>query len=128
MKLLLDTHAIIWFMNDSAQLSRRARAAIMLPSNAAFVSAASIWEAATKFRLRKFPEAALIVDNPAKVLKSLKIDPLSLSIEHARLAGSLTHIHRDPFDRMLAAQALLDSLTLVSADTVFDEFAVSRLW
>lgn len=128
MKLLLDTHTIIWFMNDSPRLSRQARAAIMLPSNAAFASAASVWEAATKFRLGKFQDAALLVDNPVKVLSALEIDTLALSIEHARLAGSLVHTHKDPFDRMLAAQALLEGLTLVSMDSAFDEFAVARLW
>jgi PIN domain nuclease of toxin-antitoxin system len=128
MKLLLDTHAIIWFMNDSLHLSRRARTAIMLPSNAAFASSVSIWEAATKFRLGKFPEAALLVDNPVKVLAALEIEALPLSIEHARLAGSLAHPHKDPFDRMLAAQALLEDLTLVSADAIFDKFAVARHW
>jgi PIN domain nuclease of toxin-antitoxin system len=127
-KLLLDTHTIVWFMNDSPRLSRHARAAILLPSNPAFASAASVWEAATKFRLGRFPEAALLVDNPGKVLVSLEIDALPLSVEHARLAGSLVHTHQDPFDRMLAAQALLEGLTVVSADVIFDEFAVSRLW
>ena len=128
MKLLLDTHTVIWFMNDSLHLSRAARTAIMLPSNAAFVSSVSVWEAATKFRLGKFPEAALLVDNPVNVLAALEIEALPLSIEHARLAGSLVDSHKDPFDRMLAAQALLEGLTLVSADTMFDEFAVARLW
>ena len=128
MKLLLDTHAIVWLMNDSLHLSRRARSAMMLPSNGAFVSSVSVWEAATKFRLGKFPEAALLVDNPIGVLKSLEIQALPLSIEHARLAGSLPNPHKDPFDRMLAAQALLEGLTLVSADSIFDAFAVARLW
>jgi PIN domain nuclease of toxin-antitoxin system len=92
------------------------------------LQALAVWEAATKLRLGKFPEAALFVDNPGKILATLESDALPLSIEHARLAGSLVHSHKDPFDRMLAAQALLEGLTLVSADTVFDDFAVPRLW
>jgi len=115
-------------MNGDRRLSSAARAAIALPLNSAFASAASVWEAATKFRLGKFPEATLLVDDPRKILGSLEIDLLSVSLEHARLAGSLVHAHKDPFDRMLAAQALLESLTLVSIDPIFDEFAVSRLW
>ena len=128
MKLLLDTHAIVWVMNDDRRLSQAARAVIALPSNPVFASSASIWEAATKFRLGKFPGAALLVDNPRRIFASLAIDVISISLEHARLAGSLVHSHKDPFDRMLAAQAMLESLTLVSADAVFDELAVARLW
>jgi PIN domain nuclease of toxin-antitoxin system len=128
MRLLLDTHALVWVMNGNPRLGRAARIAIEAPSNQLFVSAASIWEAATKFRLGKFPEAAILVDRPRKVLESLEIDALPISLEHARLAGSLSTEHKDPFDRMLAAQALLESLTLASEDAIFDDFAVSRLW
>ena len=128
MKLLLDTHTIVWVMNDHPRLSRAARAAIASPSNPAFASTASVWEAATKFRLCRFSEAALLVDNPRRILEALEVETIPLSLEHARLAGSLVHPHKDPFDRMLAAQALLDNLTLVSIDNVFDDFAVSRLW
>jgi PIN domain nuclease of toxin-antitoxin system len=128
MKLLLDTHTIVWVMNDNPKLSKRARSAIAAPSNLAYASAASVWEAATKFRLGKFPDAALLVDDPKRVFAVLEIEVLSVSLEHARLAGSLVHSHKDPFDRMLAAQALLENLTLVTVDTVFDEFAVARLW
>jgi len=128
MRLLLDTHTIVWVMNNNSRLSQAARAAIALPANPVFASAASVWEAATKLRLGKFPEAALLVDNPRKILASLEIETIPLSIEHARLAGSLVHPHKDPFDRMLAAQALLEGLTLVSIDPVFDGLNVPRLW
>jgi PIN domain nuclease of toxin-antitoxin system len=128
MKLLLDTHALVWVMNGNPRLGRAARARIELPSNQVLVSASSIWEAAIKFRTGKFPEAAILVDQPRKVLESLEIDELPISLEHARLAGSLAGRHKDPFDRMLAAQALLEGLTLVSEDAVFDELAVARLW
>ena len=128
MKLLLDTHTIVWVMNGNRRLSRAAQAAIALPANPAFASAASVWEAATKFRLGRFPEAALLVDNPCKILASLEIEAIPVSVEHARLAGSLAHSHKDPFDRMLAAQALLEGLTLGSIDPVFDGLTVPRLW
>ncbi|HXR40434.1 MAG TPA: type II toxin-antitoxin system VapC family toxin [Terracidiphilus sp.] len=128
MRLLLDTHTIVWMMNGNSRLSPAAHAAIKVPANPAFASAASVWEAATKFRLGKFSEAALLVDNPRKILASLELEVIPVSLEHARLAGSLVHPHKDPFDRMLAAQALLEGLTLVSIDPIFDEFAVNRLW
>jgi len=128
MKLLLDTHALVWVMNGNPRLGRAARTAIEIPSNPLFVSAASVWEAAIKFRLGKFPEAALLVDRPRKVLESLEIGDLPISLEHARLAGSLSAQHKDPFDRMLAAQALLEGLTLASEDAIFDQMAVTRIW
>jgi PIN domain nuclease of toxin-antitoxin system len=127
-RLLLDTHTIVWAMNDDPKLSRAARSAIASPTNSAFASAASVWEAATKFRIGKFPDAALLVDNPGKVLAALEIEVISISLDHARLGGSLAHSHKDPFDRILAAQALLENLTLVSVDTVFDDFPIARLW
>jgi PIN domain nuclease of toxin-antitoxin system len=128
MRLLLDTHTIVWVMNDNRQLSQAARSAIASPRNPVYASAASIWEVSTKFRLGKFADAALLVDNPRKVLDSLEIEVISISLEHANLAGAFGHPHKDPFDRMLAAQALLERLTLVSADKIFDEYAVTRLW
>ena len=128
MKLLLDTHTIVWVMNGDARLSIAARAAIATRSNLAFASTASVWEAATKFRLGKFPEAALLVDSPRKILDSLEIEVLAVSLEHARLAGSLVHPHKDPFDRMIAAQSLLEGLTLISVDPAFDGLGVDRHW
>jgi PIN domain nuclease of toxin-antitoxin system len=128
MKVLLDTHALIWAMNGDPRLGPAARTAIASRANQVFVSAASIWEAATKFRLGKFPEAKLLLDNPGKVLASMGIDPISISIEHAHLAGTMAGSHRDPFDRMLAAQSRLEGMPLASADRVFDALKVTRLW
>jgi len=128
MKLLLDTHTLVWAMNSNVRLTNAARTAISLPANEVLVSAASIWEASIKFRIGRFPDAAVLVDRPRKVLESLEMRELPISLEHARLAGSLVGKHKDPFDRMLAAQALLEGLILVSSDTVFDGLAVTRLW
>jgi len=128
MRLLLDTHTLVWAMNSDLRLGRAARAAIASPANQAFVSAATVWEASIKFQLGKFPKAALLVDHPRKVLESLDMEGLPISLEHARLAGSLVNKHKDPFDRMLAAQALLEGLILVSVDPIFDGLAVQRLW
>lgn len=128
MKILLDTHALVWVMNGDLRLGAAARKAIASRVNQVFVSAASIWEASIKYRLGKFPEVRLLLDNPGKALNSLGIDPLPISLEHARLAGAIEGAHRDPFDRMLAAQARLEGMTLASADEIFDGFKVTRLW
>jgi PIN domain nuclease of toxin-antitoxin system len=128
MRLLLDTHTLIWTMNGSPKLSQKGRNAIEDFANEALVSIASVWEAAIKFRSGKLPEAALLIADPQNVLSRLQIAPLPIALNHARLAGSLISPHKDPFDRMLAAQALLEGLTLVGADPIFDSLLVPRLW
>lgn len=128
MRILLDTHALIWTMNGDSRLGQAARNAIASHANQVFVSAASIWEAATKYRLGKFPEARLLLDNPGKVLTSMKLDAISISVEHALLAGLMAGSHPDPFDRMLAAQSRLEGMPLASGDRVFDTLQVTRLW
>jgi PIN domain nuclease of toxin-antitoxin system len=119
---------LIWVMNGDKRLGPGARKAVADRGNAVYLSAASVWEASIKFRLGRFPEAKLLLDNPGRVLDSMGIDPLPISLEHALLAGSIAGAHRDPFDRMLAAQARLEGMTLASADKVFDTLGVSRLW
>ncbi|MDZ4762581.1 MAG: type II toxin-antitoxin system VapC family toxin, partial [Alphaproteobacteria bacterium] len=94
----------------------------------AFVSAASVWEITTKYRLGKLPQAALIASNVPSAVSADGFMTLSIELAHAQLAGSLQGAHKDPFDRMLAAQALLEGLVLVSNDEVFDTFGVKRLW
>ena len=128
MRLLLDTHTLLWVMNDNSRLSRNARTTVETLSNDVFVSVVSIWEAATKYRQGKLPEAAPLISDPSEVLARMKFSPLALQLQHARLGGSIDHPHKDPFDRMLAAQALLEGLVLVSADAIFDSMMVTRLW
>ena len=128
MHLLLDTHALLWFFDGDARLSADARAAIEDPSNTAFVSAASAWEIATKHRLGKLPLGPdLAVDLPGAIVR-LGFAPLAVTLPHAQRAGGLEHSHRDPCDRMLIAQAVLEDLMLVSNEALFDEFGVKRLW
>jgi len=128
MRLLLDTHTLLWAMRDHPNLSPRAGSAIADLANDCWVSVASIWEAATKHRSGKLPEAAPLVADPARVLSQMGFKTLPLQIDHARLAGSIVSSHKDPFDRMLAAQALLEGLTLVSRDEIFDTMLAPRLW
>jgi len=128
MKLLIDTHTLVWTMNETTELTAKAREAIESFDNGIFVSVVSVWEATTKHRLGKFPEAGELAGDPRGVLDQLGFQSLSLTLEHAHLSASFRHPHRDPFDRMLAAQALLEGLTLVSSDRVFDDMLVTRLW
>jgi PIN domain nuclease of toxin-antitoxin system len=127
-RLLLDTHTLLWTMRNNPRLSRNAQAAISNLDNEGYVSVISVWEAAIKYRSGKLAEAAPLVQDPERVLSLMHLTALPLQIEHARLAGSLVSAHKDPFDRMLAAQALLEGLTIVSRDAVFDSMLVTRLW
>ena len=128
MALLLDTHALLWWLAGDRLLSRRARTAIAADDTEVFVSAASAWEIATKFRLGKLPGVAAIVNDLARVVASQKFLELPVSIVHAQRAGALSGSHRDPFDRMLVAQARSEDLTIVSNEELFDTFDVQRLW
>jgi PIN domain nuclease of toxin-antitoxin system len=127
-KLLLDTHAIIWWLAGIEDLSQPARDAIADGSNHVHVSAASAWEIATKYRIGKLPQASILVHDFEAMVASQGFAALPISLRHATLAGSLEGAHRDPFDRMLIAQALADDLTLVSNERLFDSFGVLRLW
>lgn len=128
MHLLLDTHAFLWWIAGDAGLSLPARHAIDDTSNAIFVSAASAWEIATKVRIGKLPGAVAIVADLAAVLASQGFIGLPTSFMHGQAAGSLPGPHKDPFDRMLIAQAMLDGMALVSNKTHFDAYGVRRLW
>lgn len=128
MRVLLDTHALLWWLAGDERLPERARAVIADPQNAVFVSAASAWEVATKHRIGKLPGAGpLIVDFAAEVAAQ-GFEPLPISLEHGMIAGSLTSEHRDPFDRMLVAQARTEHMALVSNEALFDQFDIVRIW
>jgi PIN domain nuclease of toxin-antitoxin system len=126
--LLLDTHAFLWWLAGDAALSTPACAAIEDTANTIFVSAASAWEITTKFRIGKLPGAASIVADLTGVLATQGFVRLPISFAHAQAAGALPGPHRDPFDRMLMAQAMLDDITLLSNEQRFDAYGVRRLW
>ncbi len=128
MKLLLDTHALIWWLAGNETLTRRAREAIADESNSVTVSAASAMEVATKFRIGKLPNAALLVQDFEGIVADQGFAELAVSVRHARLAGEMNIAHKDPFDRLLIAQAQAEDMTLVSGEALFDGFAVKRLW
>jgi PIN domain nuclease of toxin-antitoxin system len=128
MTILLDTHALLWWMIGDPRLSPRARAAVGAEDAEVLVSAASAWELAIKVRLGKLPEAARLTHRLAESLAEQDFKQLPIRLEHGRLGGLLPGDHRDPFDRILAAQALLEDLTLVTGDRAFGAFGVKILW
>jgi PIN domain nuclease of toxin-antitoxin system len=128
LKLLLDTHALVWWLAGDAALSVRARDAIEDDANSVAVSAASAMEVATKFRIGKLSGAAVLAQDFEAILAAQGFTELPISVRHARLAGAMNISHRDPFDRFLIAQAQADGMVLVSNEVLFDTFGVSRLW
>ena len=127
MRVLLDTHALIWALSDPSRLGATAGPLIRSRSTELVVSAASAWEMATKVRIGRMPSAARIVDSYGEHVDRLGASELPMSRRHALLAGSMQWDHRDPFDRMLAAQAILEDLTLISVDAAFSSLAGLRL-
>ena len=128
MRILLDTHALLWAVAYDELLSPRACRLIESRSNDVFVSAVSAWEIATKHRLGKLPQAQALVDDFISVIESAGYLHLPISLEQALRAGRLTANHKDPFDRMLAAQAIHEDLLLLSNDSQLDVFGVRREW
>lgn len=128
MRLLLDTHALLWALEDAPRLSARARSLLSVPQDAILVSHASAWEMAIKQSLGKLSLAEPVTRLMADRLRPLGIALLPISMDHIGLVESLPLHHRDPSDRMLAAQALVEGLTVVSGDGAFDTYGVARVW
>jgi PIN domain nuclease of toxin-antitoxin system len=123
-RVLLDTHAVLWWLADDPALSAGARAAIADPANEVLVSSASVWEIAIKRSLGKLKA-------PDSLIESISEDGLiylAITPWHAWRAGELPMHHRDPFDRLLAAQALVEGIPLVSGDPSFGPYGVGVLW
>src|ERR1700678_4104115 len=128
MKVLLDTHTLLWSTLSVSSLSKRAAHVIANRSNDIFVSAASAWEVATKVRLGKLPHAVHFEYEFLAKVDEAGYTLLSITTAHALRAGRLPGDHRDPFDRMIAAQALAEDIPILSIDSQFDTFGVSRIW
>lgn len=128
MRLLLDTHALLWHLSGNELMSATARASITDSANIIVVSAASGWEITTKHRIGKLPDATRIAQDVEASLSGLGYELLPISMRHAQLAGALPGRHGDPFDRMLAAQAQIEAMPIISGDRVFDGFGVRRVW
>jgi PIN domain nuclease of toxin-antitoxin system len=127
-RVLLDTHALIWWAMNDPKLSQDARSLLSSFDNEVFVSAASAWEVSTKVRIGKLPGAEMFAaEFPARV-ERLGFRELAIRIEHGQRAGLLPGAHKDPFDRMLIAQAQAENMPLVSIEKVFDDYRVRRIW
>jgi PIN domain nuclease of toxin-antitoxin system len=127
-RLLLDTHAFLFWVSGGERLSPRARSAIALAANECHLSLASCWEIAIKVSLGK-----LRIDEPMERFIPSQMTQngfrsVPIELRHVLRVARLPFLHRDPFDRLLAAQALEESLTIVSADTVFPDYGVDRIW
>ncbi len=128
MRLLLDTHAFLWWLDGDRRLKRGVRRLIADEDNAVLVSAASAWEIATKFRLGRLEGAAAVAADIGGAVASQGFVALHITVRHAEMAGRLAGLLRDPFDRMLIAQCHAEGLPVVSIDTAFDAYGVHRLW
>lgn len=128
MRLLIDTHTFLWTITGDRRLSKSAHAVLASFDSEVFVSAASAWEIATKYRLGKLPEAESLAGSIRRIVEQVGFHEMPVSIEHAQRAGSLAGAHRDPFDRMLIAQAQAENLALVSNERFFDSYGITRIW
>ena len=128
MRMLLDTHALLWWFTDDPRLSAKSRDMIGDLNNEILVSAASAWEIATKHRLGKLGAASDAVIRFEELVAADGFIPLPISLRHALRAGSFHADHRDPFDRMLAAQAEIEAVPLVTPDPAFEQFEVTTIW
>ncbi len=128
MNALLDTHALIWWLADDPSLSKPARHTISAMRNRLYVSAASAWEIAIKVRMGKLEVPDYLLADFSGTLEREGFDPMAITISHAIHAGELPGPHRDPFDRMLIAQAHIESMAVIGKDKVFDQYGITRLW
>jgi len=127
LSLLLDTHIFLWWLFDDPALPNKIRELIRSKENQVYISSASAWEIATKFRIGKLPHAGTVAKNVPYWIVQAGFTTLPITPEHAQLAGSWDHPHRDPFDRMLAAQAKLENVPLVSVDKQLKSFPIQMI-
>jgi PIN domain nuclease of toxin-antitoxin system len=120
MNLLLDTHALLWWLDDNPSLSKKAKRSIADGTNSVFVSAAVIWEIEIKNALGKLK----IPSNFREVLRQQTFEMLPVTVEHAHAVGDLPAHHRDPFDRMVIAQARVEGFTVVTRDSIFGRYKI----
>lgn len=128
MRLLLDTHALLWWWTNDKQLSQKSRDAMLDESNTILVSAASVWEISTKYRLGKLPIADKAIKQFHTLVEADGFENLPMTWQHSLLAGSYVSEHRDPFDRMLAAQSEIEKVSLVTCDPAFAGFGTTVFW
>ncbi len=128
MKILFDSHALVWYLTGNQRLSQYARDIADDLDSQVFISAVCAWEIATKVNRGRWPEAAQIVESLHEITLARAFAPLPITIEHARVAGFLPGRHYDPFDRMLAAQSQVENMPLVTVDPAFRSFGIPVIW
>lgn len=128
MKLLLDTHAFLWMSLDDPQLSETARQRLSDTSNELFLSAASYWEIAIKISIGKYILSEPLAEFVKREMTANDLKTMPIAVDHVGQLSGLPFHHKDPFDRMLVAQAVVEGLQLVSCDSIFDQYGVTRIW
>lgn len=130
MRVLLDTHTLVWAVQQPNLLSPSATRLLENPATQIFVSAVGIWEMSIKYQLGRWREVAAFMDDDLynSFLLRLNATELKVSSRHARLAGQFNMTHKDPFDRLLVAQAILEGMPIISEDLLLDAFPVTRVW
>jgi PIN domain nuclease of toxin-antitoxin system len=127
-RLLIDTHVLIWWLLDEPRLSRTSRELLASSESEIFVSAASAMEIATKHRLGKLPHAAPLVADFGKIVAAADFIEMPITARHAIAAGSIRHTHADPFDRFLAAQATIEQISLMTSDETLRSLVPASVW
>jgi PIN domain nuclease of toxin-antitoxin system len=127
-KLLFDSHALFWFLDGDTRLPQRVRLAAEASDATLVASAVSAWEFANKVRIGKWPEVRRFAERFTEHTSAQQFELLPITPEHAKLAGFLPGAHRDPFDRMLAAQSEIEQMPLVTADPAFKAFGTTVIW
>ncbi|OFX28135.1 MAG: twitching motility protein PilT [Bacteroidetes bacterium GWA2_31_9] len=128
MKLLLDTHTFLWFINDDKRLSLKAKELISKPNNIRYLSYASIWEIAIKSSLGRIE---IPIDFEKFIEEQLKINNILIfpfSISHLAKVKELPFIHKDPFDRIIISQSIIENVSILGIDSVFDKYGITRIW
>ena len=128
MRVLFDTHVLAWWLLDNSRLSPRVRELIIDPANDVMVSTVSAFEMATKYRIGKWPDIGGLVKEFETAVRAENFQLLPIGASHALRGGLLDGSHRDPFDRLLAAQSLVENIPLVTSDPVFKAFGVEVVW
>lgn len=128
MDLILDTHALVWVLQGHVRIGRSQAALIGDPANRIFITPVSVHEIANKHRLGRMPEAAPILKLAEDDFAAFDWLHLPLTVQHARLAGELDHPHRDPFDRLIAAQSIVENVPVMTVDAAIGELGAKVVW
>jgi PIN domain nuclease of toxin-antitoxin system len=127
-RLLIDAHSLIWALDDSSRLSVVAASALQDPANQLLLGAGTIWELSIKVGLKKLALSLPLRPWLEKAITDLGLNLLPITLDHAEQQAMLPFHHRDPFDRLLAAQAMIEKVSIVSADAILDQYGIHRVW